>query len=68
MNFTKNEKEIENKGIEFSLNVDKIPDKMYDDLLAQMIMYVYQSTRKKPKYIGEWEIIIKAKDIEFERG
>lgn len=65
---TQIEKEIENKGIEFSLKVDEIPVSMYDDLLEQMINYLNQFSNKSPEYIGDWEIIIKAKDVQFERG
>ena len=64
---TQIEKEIENEGIEFSLKIDEIPVRMYDDLLEQMINYLNQFSNKSPEYIGNWEIIIKAKDVQFER-
>ena len=64
---TQIEKEIENNGLEFSLKIDEIPVRMYDDLLSQMIEYLNQCSHKSPEYIGNWEVIIKAKDIQFER-
>ena len=64
---TQIEKEIENKRIEISLKTEEIPVSLYDDLLEQMINYLNQFSNKSPEYIGNWEIIIKAKDVQFER-
>ena len=54
-----------NKGIDFKLPVDAIDHELYDGLLSAMLEYIGKYTDKPVEYIGDWEITIRAKDVQF---
>jgi hypothetical protein len=59
--------EIVKNGIEFKLDVSELSEDAYEYFLSEMQNYIAKQTNAIPKYIGDWEITIKAKDIEFEQ-
>ena len=64
----RSEAEIEKHGIEFKLEVSKISEELYSELFSVMMEYIGQFTDTEVKYIGDWDITIHAKDVEFEGG
>lgn len=62
------ETDMEKNGIEFKLDLDDMSDTLYEELFYAMLSYVGRYTDSGVKYIGDWEITIKAKDVEFEGG
>ena len=62
---SQSEARIEADGIEFSLDVSNITDALYSGLFDEMINYIATLTDRDPAYIGNWQITIKAKDIQF---
>lgn len=62
------EVEMEKNGIEFKLDLDEMSDVLYEEIFYAMLSYVGRYTDSEVKNIGDWEITIKAKDVEFEGG
>ena len=62
------EAQMEKNGIEFKLDFDKCSDTLYEELFYAMLEYVGNYTDNKIKHMGDWEVVIKAKDVEFEGG
>ena len=60
------ETEMEKNGIEFKLDLDDMSDVLYEELFYAMLSYVERYTDSEVKYMGDWEITIKAKDVQFE--
>ena len=59
------ETDMEKNGIEFKLDLDDMSDVLYEELFYAMLSYVGRYTDSEVKYIGDWEITIKAKDVQF---
>ncbi len=59
------ETEMEKNGIEFKLDLDDMSDVLYEELFYAMLGYVGRYTDSDVKYIGDWEITVKAKDVQF---
>ena len=62
------ETDMEKNGIEFKLDLDDMSDVLYEELFYAMLSYVGRYTDSEVKYIGDWEITIKAKDVQFKGG
>ena len=60
------ETEMEKNGIEFKLDLDDMSDVLYEELFYAMLNYIGRYTDSEVKYMGDWEITIKAKDVQFE--
>jgi hypothetical protein len=62
------ESEMEKNGIEFKLDMNECSDTLYEELFYAMLNHVGKYTDTPIKYMGDWEVIIKAKDVQFEGG
>ena len=62
------EVDMETNGIKFNLDISDMTETMYGELLGEMLAYIGRFTDTEVNYLGDWEITIKAKDVEFVKG
>lgn len=60
------ENNMERDGIQFKLNVTDMSDTLYDELICEILAHIGKFTDADVKYVGDWDITIKVKDVEFE--
>lgn len=57
---------IERDGIEFKLDISMVSDRLYLELMQEMLEHIGNYTDTPVKYIADWDVAIKAKTISFE--